>query len=1072
MSNFNSYMKNKGVETIVNKFFNEADSYNPDVKIISFKHYLEDFPDRPAAYYLENGLTACMTIRLEYITSDNPEETKVSTIELPREVDGVFIIEGAYRVATSNLNSDKNCRIYMSGTGDCAITFGLLKFDLENDKYFTVNRRYDIRNKTLYISVGDKELPITQREIRLDYNEIDTYEKKEYLKLTEEQSKKFQIKLDLDYVPEYITAKLIDQCIEFGDDREKDLIVDKYIGTVARGFMDKLIQYKQGSFFYKSCRDIKTYFGANGFLQDSYPTFTNFAISYFKGAGAALDNDDDREDQGDIQVAAGINAINLQSIESKITLSEFTAYNSTMADIIDIADTPINQNTNLQNSLTVATTVTDEGIMFDVYDLNFTRITIPYIDYLNSKVCSSDFVDYKTNTLKPNKDGEVEVKHRMKRKMVKVEDIQLIDLHPDYRLSEATRRIPFLNSTDSVRISMGTSMLKQSIPLVNAQRAIVETGRNEELSNNVFNEKFIYDEGTVKEINESEVVIKLKNGSLYKHPRRTAVQSINDVCIYTNPKVKVGQKLKKGDIITGAHNLEKDTYKVGLNTLVLFHAYHGLVNEDALVVSESYANRMCHYSIIDVVYDVKYTTALKWIAPIGTKVKFGDPIVKALKTNRLNEVNAALATKLGGLFGEGNDFSAYLTEDSLKVPNNIDEAWVSDVMIQENVEPNMEDNKVIDFSYSHTSKKVIDDYMSTLEKDRKVIYDKFPEYLASDRLRNIKMTSNYTVVYTVRVRLIKKTKLMIGSKVTNRYGGKGVISAVKPDELMPIMVDSLGKQHRVEAIMNPYSTIGRKIAGVLLEQELGLIAHKLYDLVEDYKRTKTGQKKILPLLEKYYPGRFSDMDVEQFINHHNTNPIEEVYYFQVGCYSEYTPEKIENMMNELNLESQSTILMPETELTDLGELKDNLSEEEYEKYVKSITGKFIQVEKKLQCGWLTLEELYHIPSYSNKVTTSLFGPRLNPKKDDPILGRGKYRATGQSIGEMESWAYLSRNAREFISSTHKDTAKEENQLFLNNLLGLGLTIADDKGYNQGGSRLKEDINSMKTKFRLRNRNNN
>jgi hypothetical protein len=47
--------------------------------------------------------------------------------------------------------------------------------------------------------------------------------------------------------------------------------------------------------------------------------------------------------------------------------------------------------------------------------------------------------------LKPDKDGQVEVKYRMKRKMVPVEEVELIDLHPDYRLSSTTRRIPFVN---------------------------------------------------------------------------------------------------------------------------------------------------------------------------------------------------------------------------------------------------------------------------------------------------------------------------------------------------------------------------------------------------------------------------------------------------------------------------------------------------------------------------------------------------------------------------------------------------------------------------------------------------
>ena len=121
--------------------------------------------------------------------------------------------------------------------------------------------------------------------------------------------------------------------------------------------------------------------------------------------------------------------------------------------------TPINNNVNQQNSLTVSTKVTDDGVLFSAYNLEFQRISLYYIDYLNSKVVASEFVDYKNRRLKPDPSGMVEVKYRMKRKMIKVEEAELIDLHPDYRLSETTRRIPFVSSTDSVRISMGTSIL-------------------------------------------------------------------------------------------------------------------------------------------------------------------------------------------------------------------------------------------------------------------------------------------------------------------------------------------------------------------------------------------------------------------------------------------------------------------------------------------------------------------------------------------------------------------------------------------------------------------------------------
>ena len=289
------------------------------------------------------------------------------------------------------------------------------------------------------------------------------------------------------------------------------------------------------------------------------------------------------------------------------------------------------------------------------------------------------------------------------------------------------------------------------------------------MKDNILNERFNYPEGKIKEITEDKVVISLPDGKETEIPRRTAIQSINDVSVYTEPKVKVGQKVKQGDVITGAVGLTKDTYKAGLNTLVLFHAYHGLINEDALVVSESYANRMSSYSIIDMVVHIKSSAAIKWIAPIGTKLKSKDNVMILNKATRLTEVNKALNEKLGGLFGDDKDISEYIIEDSVKVPNNIDEAVVSDVMVQEMKKPRIPKGiKAPDFSFSRTSGKVISEYEKT--KDRKIIYKKYPEYIASDTLDPIVMDpAEYKTVYTVRIRLIKRQGVTVGSKITSRF---------------------------------------------------------------------------------------------------------------------------------------------------------------------------------------------------------------------------------------------------------------------------------------------------------------
>lgn len=1056
MSNFNAFFKKEGAQTLVNKFLGSIDIYaGGKKKLTNLTHRIEE-ENYPASYYIENGLTATFKVVLNY-TVNYGNEILETYFEVPREIDGVFIIEGAYRIATNYLGNDWDCRINMSGSKRC-------------DVHFDYGRTYDIKKQVLIVTRQDPELSYAERNKLYPLDEIDKVHglERELLRLDDRQTKKLMVKLDLDYTPYYITKQLIEDCIKYGDDKIRDLIIDKKIDSVPSSFMNYLFKSKDNKNYYKTTRQIANHWVKYGKLPTPINFITSICTRYFKGS-----SDSAKGGEG-VSISTGINPLNMQSLTNKIQIPESIAYNSSFTDIICIGATPINQNVNKQNALTVATHLEDDDVYFDVYDLNFKKITIPYLDYLNHKVVASEYVDYENNQLKPDENGEVEVKYRMKRKKVSVQEAELIDLHPDYRLSEEVRRIPFVNYTDSVRVHMGSSMLRQAIGLPEAERPLVDTGNSEELSGNVLNEKFRWPEGKVKEITNRAVIIELPDKETVEMPRRTAIQSINDVDVYTEPKVKVGQKVKQGDVIIGGVGMEKDTYKSGLNALVLFHAMFGLVNEDALVVSESFSKRMCSYSIIDVQTDLKDSEALKWIAPIGTKVKSGDSVLTSQKAIHLDEVNKALVEKLGsGIFGSNIDLSTSTIEKNLEVPSNIDEAYVSDVMIQENTKPRREKGlKKPDLTFAHTSKAVIEEYEKS--KNRKPIFERYPEYIASDVLRPISQSTisekGPRVVYTVRIRLIKRTNVVIGSKITNRYGGKGVVSKILPDNLMPVVVDNkTGKKTTVEVVMNPYSTINRKIPSVNMESLLGNIAHRIHDIVEERRGDKKKKETIMELLEKYYPGRFSKMTVDEFLKLHDKSKISDLYYFNVGAYStKFTPELIDKWAEELGVEAQSKILMPTEMVTDLEELKSNLDEEEYKKFTSDLKGKYTEVKKPLSVGYMTLLQLYHIPMYSNKSTSSMFGVDINEYKDSPIMNRGAYRKTGQKIGEMELSAYLSRNAKDFIDSARGDTAQVDNQTFLNNLLGLGLTVADDKGYKLGGSSLKDRISGMKVKFRLKN----
>ena len=159
--------------------------------------------------------------------------------------------------------------------------------------------------------------------------------------------------------------------------------------------------------------------------------------------------------------------------------------------------------------------------------------------------------------------------------------------------------------------------------------------------------------------------------------------------------------------------------------------------------------------------------------------------------------------------------------------------------------------------------------------------------------------------------------------------------------------------------------------------------------------------------------------------------------------------------------TSSEVLMPEIDMTDLEELKNELDPEEYEKVVKNMEGKFRKVGKPLMAGYVHMEELYHIPSYSNKVTSDAI---TNARNANPIAPRGAIRSTGQKIGELELSALISRGAFKYIKSYRAASEKEQNQRFIDNLLSLGLMIVDQNGYAIGGSALKTRVDEMKRKY--------
>lgn len=84
-----------------------------------------------------------------------------------------------------------------------------------------------------------------------------------------------------------------------------------------------------------------------------------------------------------------------------------------------------------------------------------------------------------------------------------------------------------------------------------------------------------------------------------------------------------------------------------------------------------------------------------------------------------------------------------------------------------------------------------------------------------------KMFNNVIMEITV----IQDLPMEPGDKMCDRYGGKGVVSQIRPDELMPI----LDNGERVEVIKNQSTCINRENIGQLHEQSLSFIGMRILD---------------------------------------------------------------------------------------------------------------------------------------------------------------------------------------------------------------------------------------------------
>ena len=176
--------------------------------------------------------------------------------------------------------------------------------------------------------------------------------------------------------------------------------------------------------------------------------------------------------------------------------------------------------------------------------------------------------------------------------MVPRERIEYMDVSPKQLVSVAAALIPFLENDDANRALMGSNMQRQAVPLVKADAPLVGTGMEAIVARDSGAAIAARRTGFVDQIDATRIVIRATEELDPSKPgvdiyRLMKFQRSNQsTCINQKPLVKVGNFVRKGDIIADGPSTDLGDLALGRNVLVAFMPWNGYNFEDSILLNE------------------------------------------------------------------------------------------------------------------------------------------------------------------------------------------------------------------------------------------------------------------------------------------------------------------------------------------------------------------------------------------------------------------------------------------------------------------------------------------------------
>ena len=400
--------------------------------------------------------------------------------------------------------------------------------------------------------------------------------------------------------------------------------------------------------------------------------------------------------------------------------------------------------------------------------------------------------------------------------------------------------VPFNPSNSGSRKLMSAIHNEHHMNLSHAEPPIIQTGYENRFGEN--SSSFITAES------DYEVIYKINKFSFYNNhyflivrDKNTGVYDVIERVLYKHntesygylynndylDSLKPGSTIKKGDVIKKSDGYDEFNNKmngVNLTTLYLSCAQN---MEDSNIISESARKKLETNLIKNTDITINDNDILlnlygdqnqyKTFPDIGEEIKGGifcgirrlenDNMLYTLAQSRLRDI--MMSDKCILMDGIVADIDVYCNN-----PEAIGDSYY---------------NQQLYFYYTERINfcKAVNDLVGPLYMNGKLSYNLHKLYatcrdtVAGKQFYKDKQFNNVIMQITV----IEKLPMNPGDKISDRYGGKGVISKVVPDELMP----RLNNGTVVDIIKNQSTCINRENIGQLHEQSLTFIGSRIID---------------------------------------------------------------------------------------------------------------------------------------------------------------------------------------------------------------------------------------------------